>query len=212
MNRPTLAPGLLPRMTHCTMALLRAGASAAALGAALAAALTAAASAQETPADLLLLHGRVYTVDSAQPWAQAVAVRADRIVAVGSDAALARLQGPKTRLIDLHGQLLTPGFIDSHVHFIEGARYLSNVPLRDASSMAQIAGRVAQFAREHPQAAWVRGEGFSYGYADLPGGAFHKELLDTVAGGRPVLLTSGMAHAAWANSAALKAAVRHPAA
>jgi predicted amidohydrolase YtcJ len=163
-------------------------------------------SAAEPPVDLLLVHGRIYTVDAAQPWAEAVAIRGDRIVAVGGDAALMRLQGAKTRVIDLKGQLLTPGFIDTHVHFIEGARYLSNVALRDATTMAQITERVEHFAREHPQAAWIRGEGFSYGYPDLPGGAFHRQLLDRAAGGRPVVLTSGMAHAAWANSAALKAA------
>jgi len=165
--------------------------------------LAEAGGAAERPADLLLLHGRVYTVDAGQAWAEAVAVRGERIVAVGSDAAVGALRGPATRIIDLKGQLLTPGFIDTHVHFIDGGRYLSNVPLRDATSMAQIAQRVARYASEHPQAAWIQGEGFSYGYPDLPGGAFHKELLDKVAGGRPVLLTSGMAHAAWANSAAL---------
>jgi len=162
--------------------------------------------AAEAPADLLLLHGRVYTVDAAQPWSQAVAVRGERIVAVGTDTALAALRGPATQIIDLHGQLLTPGFIDSHVHFIEGGRYLANVPLRDATSMAQIAQDVARYARDHPQAAWIRGEGFSYGYADLPKDGFHKEILDKAVPDRPVLLTSGMAHAAWANSAALKRA------
>lgn len=164
------------------------------------------ATAEEAPADLLLLHGRVYTVDPAQPWSEAVAVRGERIVAVGTDAALARLRGPATEVIDLQGQLLTPGFIDTHVHFIEGARYLANVPLREATSMAQITRDVARYAREHPQAAWIRGEGFSYGYADLPSDGFHKEILDKAVADRPVLLTSGMAHAAWANSAALRLA------
>jgi len=164
------------------------------------------AAADEAPADLLLVHGRVYTVDPAQPWSESVAVRGERIVAVGTDAALAGLRGPATQVIDLHGQLLTPGFIDTHVHFIEGARYLANVPLREATSMAQITRDVARYAREHPQAAWIRGEGFSYGYGDLPADGFHKEILDKAVPDRPVLLTSGMAHAAWANSAALKRA------
>jgi predicted amidohydrolase YtcJ len=192
---PPAAPGA--RIAALACALLCAGASAGAAGADVAAG---------PAADLLLLHGRVYTVDAAQPWAEAVAVRGSRIVAVGTDAAVAALRGPGTQLIDLQGQLLTPGFIDSHVHFIEGARYLSNVPLRDATSMGEIAQRVARYAREHPGAAWIQGEGFSYGYADLPGGSFHKEILDKVAPDRPVLLTSGMAHAAWANSAALRRA------
>jgi predicted amidohydrolase YtcJ len=178
----------------------------AALALACALGLPALVGAAETPADLLLLHGRVYTVDTAQPWVQAVAIRGERIVAVGSDAALAAMRGPATQIIDLQGRLLTPGFIDTHVHFIEGARYLSNVPLRDATSVAQIARDVARYAAEHPRAAWIRGEGFSYGYADLPKDGFHKEILDRVVPDRPVLLTSGMAHAAWANSAALKLA------
>jgi predicted amidohydrolase YtcJ len=166
----------------------------------------APALAEPPPADVVLVNGRIYTVDAAQPWAQAVAIRGDRIVAVGSDAAVAPFKGTATRVIDLNGRLVTPGFIDAHVHFIEGARYLTQLGLRDATTMAQVAQRVADFAHAHPQAPWIRGEGFSYGYPDMPGGAFHKELLDRVAAGRPVLLTSGMAHAAWANSEALKRA------
>jgi len=162
--------------------------------------------AAQVPADLVLLHGRVYTVDGSRPWAQAVAVRGDRIVAVGSDAQVGALRGPDTRVVDLHGRLVTPGFIDSHVHFIEGAHYLTQLGLRDVTTLKETQRRVAAFAQAHPQAAWIRGEGFSYGYPDMPQGAFHRQSLDEVAGGRPVLLTSGMAHAAWANSEALRRA------
>jgi len=162
--------------------------------------------AAQVPADLVLLHGRVYTVDGSQPWAQAVAVRGDRIVAVGSDAQVGALRGPDTRVVDLHGRLVTPGFIDSHVHFIEGAHYLTQLGLRDVTTLKETQRRVAAFAQAHPQAAWIRGEGFSYGYPDMPQGAFRRQSLDEVAGGRPVLLTSGMAHAAWANSEALRRA------
>ena len=69
--------------------------------------------------------------------------------------------------------------------------------------MREILGRVAAYARAHPRRDWITGEGFSYGYPDLPNGEFHKESLDAVSGAHPVLLNSGMAHAAWANSAAL---------
>jgi len=200
MNRTFPTPIPAARGTAAALALSLA------LALALGASLHGAARGADAPADLVLLHGRVYTVDATQAWAEAVAVRGERIVAVGSDAAVGALRGPATQVIDLQGRLLTPGFIDSHVHFIEGARYLSNVPLRDATTMAEITQRVARYAKEHPQAAWIQGEGFSYGYPDLPGGNFHKEILDKVSGDRPVLLTSGMAHAAWANSAALQRA------
>ncbi len=97
----------------------------------------------------------------------------------------------------------TPGLIDSHVHFHDGGEYLRNVPLRDAKSLREILERVAAYAIVHPHRDWITGEGFSYGYADLPNGEFHKEGLDRVSGAHPVMLNSGMAHAAWANSAAL---------
>jgi predicted amidohydrolase YtcJ len=159
-----------------------------------------------TPSDLVLLHGRVYTLNPAQPWAEAVAVRGSRIVAVGSDAAIANLKGASTRVIDLHGGFLTPGLIDSHVHFLDGGRYLINVALRDATTMAEVVRRVGHYASTHPHADWIEGEGWSYGYADMPEGEFHKEMLDAVSGSRPVFLDSSMAHAAWVNSEALRRA------
>jgi predicted amidohydrolase YtcJ len=160
----------------------------------------------EAAPDLVLFHGRIYTVDARHPWAQALAIKNGRIVAVGSDAAVLPLKQRTTRGIDLQGQLLTPGLIDSHVHFIDGAWYLHNVALRDATTMAEVARRVADYAKAHPQGDWIQGEGWSYGYTDLPNGEFHKELLDRVSPNRPVLLDSSMAHAAWVNSAALRRA------
>ena len=157
-------------------------------------------------ASLVLINGRIYTMDAARPWAQALAVRGQRIAAVGSDAEVLRFKGAATRVIDLHGGFLLPGFIDSHVHFFDGGRYLTNVALRDATTMAEVAHRVAEFAALHPTDDWIEGEGWSYGYPDLPNGEFHKEDLDRVSGERPVFLDSSMAHAAWVNSAALRRA------
>jgi predicted amidohydrolase YtcJ len=156
-------------------------------------------------ANLLLVHGRVYTGE-ASPWAQAIAVANNKIVAVGTDADVLRLKSATSRIIDLHGRLLTAGFIDAHVHFTEGGVYLKNVALRDAATMAEVGQRVAQFAEAHPAGDWIQGEGWSYGYPDMPRGEFHKEMLDRVSPTRPVFLNSGMAHAAWVNSAALKRA------
>ncbi len=160
----------------------------------------------EAAPDLVLFNGRIYTMDSEHPWAQALAIKRGRIVAVGSDPAVLKLKNRATRTIDLQGHLLTPGLIDSHVHFIDGAWYLHNVALRDATTMAEVTRRVADYAKAHPQGDWIQGEGWSYGYADLPGGEFHKELLDRVSPNRPVLLDSSMAHAAWVNDAALRRA------
>jgi predicted amidohydrolase YtcJ len=157
-------------------------------------------------ADLVLVGGRIYTVDSHRPWAEAVAIRNGRFTTVGTDEAVRRLIGPRTRVIDLHGGFVTPGLIDAHVHFLDGALYLYNVALRDATTMAEVEHRVAAYIEQHPAADWIQGEGFSYGYPDLPKGEFHHELIDAVSGTHPVLLNSGMAHAAWANGAALKRA------
>jgi predicted amidohydrolase YtcJ len=160
----------------------------------------------EVPADLILVNGRIYTMSPAQPWADTVAVRGDRIAAVGARADLMRFKGPATQIVDLQGGFLTPGLIDSHVHFFDGGRYLRNVALRDATTLAEVTRRVEQYAADHPHGDWIEGEGWSYGYPDMPSDGFHKESLDRVSGHRPVFLDSSMAHAAWANSEALRRA------
>jgi predicted amidohydrolase YtcJ len=157
-------------------------------------------------ADLILVHGRIYTVDTEHPWVSAVAIAGHRFVAVGTDEEALKFKGASTRVVDLHGRLLTPGLIDSHVHFTEGGRYLKNVALRDANTLAELQARVARFAQANPGDGWILGEGWSYGYPDMPNGEFHKELLDRISAERPVFLDSSMAHAAWVNSAALRRA------
>jgi predicted amidohydrolase YtcJ len=181
------------RRWHCALALL------------LACSATTARSTNVAP-ELLLVHARIFTLNDSAPWASAIAINHGRITLVGDDAAALALKGPRTRVIDLRGRLLTPGFIDSHVHFVDGGRYLRNVPLRDATTFKEVAARVTHYSAAHEGAGWIQGEGFSYGYPDLPRGEFHKELLDAVSGNRPVFLSSGMAHAAWVNSAALRIA------
>jgi predicted amidohydrolase YtcJ len=166
----------------------------------------AAAASSGSSATLVLLHGRVYTVETATPWAEALAIKDERIVAVGSDAQVLRFKSKDTRVVDLRGRLVTPGLIDSHVHFVDGGWYLKNVALRDATTMSEVKRRIVQFARTHPQGDWIQGEGWSYGYPDLPNGEFHKEILDRISGRHPVFLDSSMAHAAWANSEALRRA------
>ena len=172
----------------------------------MAAVLTGYAVAAPARTDLLLVHGRIHTGNPAAPWAQALAIVGNRITAVGTDADVLQLQHEGLRVIDLRGRLVTAGLIDSHVHFTEGGLYLKNVALRDAATMSDVTDRVTRFAADHPGKGWIQGEGWSYGYPDLPHGEFHKELLDRVSPDRPVFLSSGMAHAAWVNSAALRLA------
>jgi predicted amidohydrolase YtcJ len=74
----------------------------------------------EVPASLILVNGRIYTMNPTQPWAEAIAVRGDRIAAVGAGADVLRLKGPSTQIMDLQRGFLTPGLIDSHVHFYDG--------------------------------------------------------------------------------------------
>ena len=156
--------------------------------------------------ELILAHGRIYTVNAAAPWAEAVAIEKGKIIAVGADDEVLSHQTAGTKVVDLHGRLLTPGFIDSHVHFIDGGWYLRNVALRDATTMGEVSRRVAAYAAAHPKTDWIQGEGWSYGYPDLPHGEFAKQLIDKVSGKHPVFLDSSMAHAAWVNSEALRRA------
>jgi hypothetical protein len=156
----------------------------------------------QQPADTVLLHGKVYTENAAQPWAEAVAIKDGRIEAVGSTAEIARYRGAATQVIDAEGRLVLPGFVDSHVHFIGGSLALDTVALDSAETVAEIQKRVKEFAEAHPQAKVVTGYGWMYpvfGKAALP----DKKFLDAVVPDRPVVLTAYDEHTTWANSKAL---------
>src|SRR3954470_21352718 len=86
-------------------------------------------------ADLVLLSGRIFTADAAKTWAEAVAVRGNRIVAVGGDASVRALVGPSTRVIDLRGRTVTPGFGDSHVHPTHGGLTRLRCDLHDGEGI-----------------------------------------------------------------------------
>jgi predicted amidohydrolase YtcJ len=155
------------------------------------------------PADLILTNGVIYTVDDALPSASAVAVKNHRIIAVGAASDMKGLTGPGTVTIDLGGKFVMPGFIDAHTHIVDGGAYVSEVALRDATSVAEVQQRLRDYASAHPGKGWILGEAWSYGYADMKDGAPTKEMLDQAVADRPVFLGSGMAHAAWVNSKAL---------
>jgi predicted amidohydrolase YtcJ len=156
------------------------------------------------PADLVLVGGRVYTVEADRPWAGAVAVRGDRIVKVGTEAEVRALKGPNTREYDVTGSVILPGLNDSHTHFLDGALGLDQVDLTGATTLPEIQERVRRYAAGHPDEPWILGTGWLY--STFPGRFPHRRDLDAAEAGRPVFLYSYDGHSAWCNSAALKAA------
>jgi predicted amidohydrolase YtcJ len=158
-----------------------------------------------TSAEVVLLHAHIYTVNARQPWAQALAIRDGKILAVGTDHEIVRYRGPSTMVIDAKGRLVLPGFTDCHAHFLDGSFTLQQLNLDDASTISEIARRVRAYATAHPQDPWVLGRGWMYpvfGKSGLP----DKKYLDEVVPDRPVYLESYDGHTWWANSKALEAA------
>jgi predicted amidohydrolase YtcJ len=158
----------------------------------------------DRPADLVFLGGRVATMDPARGWASAVAVRDGRIVAVGDDAAVRRHIGSRSRVVELAGRTMTPGFGDAHVHPVHGGLARMRCDLHDAHGQDAYLAIVAAYAAAHPDAPWIEGAGWSM--ADFPGGVPARETLDRVVADRPVLLSSRDGHSAWVNSRALELA------
>ena len=153
-------------------------------------------------ADIIVTHGRVYTENPKQPWAQAVAIRGGKISAVGEDAAIEKRRGMGTKVINAAGKLVLPGFTDCHVHFYRGSLSLSRVKLDGAKDLAEMQKRLRDYAAEHPGNDWILGRGWNYamfGAEALP----HKKYLDELFPNRPVLLVGYDGHTAWANSRAL---------
>jgi predicted amidohydrolase YtcJ len=158
--------------------------------------------AESHKADVVVLHGRVYTENSGQPWAEAVAIEGGMIVAVGNDKAIERWKGAQTREIDAQGHLVLPGFVDCHIHFLEGSEVLGWVQVNEAKTLAEVQEQIRKFAAAHPEKKWILGRGWTYpifGAAAVP----HKKFLDTVVPDRPVYIEGFDGHTSWVNSKAL---------
>lgn len=163
------------------------------------------AQAPQSAADIVVTHARAYTVNAKQPWAEAVAIRGDKIIAVGGTHDIEPYRGPTTKVIDAGGKLVLPGFTDCHIHFLDGSLFLQRVHLDDAKDIGEIQRRVKAFADAHPDQPWVRGRGWTYpavGPTNLP----DKKYLDDVVRDRPVYLEAFDGHTWWANSKALELA------
>ncbi|MGZ8455709.1 MAG: amidohydrolase family protein, partial [Gemmatirosa sp.] len=113
-----------------------------------------ASGANASAVSLAVVNARVWTGNPRRPWADAVAVQGERLAAVGSSAEVRKLAGPAARVIDAGGQFLVPGFIDAHVHFVEGGFGLTSVQLKDARTRDDFVRRIKEHAARLPAGAW----------------------------------------------------------
>ena len=159
---------------------------------------------EEAPPADLVVYGRIWTGDSARPWAQAVAVQGGTIAAVGDSATIARRVGQPTRVLTAPG-MVAPGFMDEHLHFVDGGFQLASVDLRPADSPQDFITRLAAFAAEKRPGEWITGGDWDHerwAGAPLP----RREWIDSVTPNNPVFVNRLDGHMALANSAAFRLA------
>ena len=154
----------------------------------------------EPPADLLVTNAAIYAADGSSTLHEALAVRGDRIVAVGRRR-LARLRGPATVVIDAAGRSVVPGFNDTHLHLFEGGFAAERADVGDATTVAEVQAALREFAAAQPSRPWVLGEGWRYN--TFPGGLPTRAQLDAVVADRPAFVRCFDYHTAWVNSKAL---------
>src|SRR5688572_9243942 len=153
---------------------------------------------------LAIVNARVWTGDARRPWADAVAVTGERIALVGSSAEVMKSASKATRVIDAKGQMLVPGFIDAHVHFMDGGFSLTSVQLRDARSREEFVRRIKTHASRLPPGAWML-EG-NWDHQNWGGELPRKDWIDSVTPNTPVFIQRLDGHMSLANSLALRAA------
>jgi len=160
--------------------------------------------AAQTPADLVLSGGAVYTVDAARSWAQVVAVRAGRIAYVGTEGGVKAFIGPKTRVLKLDGRMVLPGFQDAHIHPVSGGVELGQCNVNDLPTADAVFAKVRECAKTMAAKPWLLGGGWLLPV--FPGGNPKKELLDAIVPDKPAMLSAADGHSSWVNSKALELA------
>lgn len=156
------------------------------------------------PVDLIITNGQVFTGAPDGELAQAVAIRGNKILKVGTNRDIKRLRRPHTLTVDAHGATVLPGFDDSHLHLLSGGLAMSQLDLLDARSLDAIKDAVHLYALAHPDREWVRGRGWYY---EPFGSALPtRQVLDQLVPDRPAYLKAYDGHTGWANSKALAAA------
>ncbi|MCF7797314.1 MAG: amidohydrolase [Lentisphaeria bacterium] len=156
---------------------------------------------QPVPATLVITNANIWTGNPEQPRAEALAVRGDSIIFVGEQTGVAALTGEATQVVDAQGGMVTPGFNDSHLHFIDAGLELSSVQLRDAATPAEFTEKLADFVRTVPAGTWITGGNWEHKQwgGELPDRAW----IDAVTPDHPVWVSRLDGHMALANSKAI---------
>jgi hypothetical protein len=156
------------------------------------------------PADLVFVNGPVFTAGPSRSFTRALAVTGDRISAVGDEATVSEAIGARTRVVDLAGRMLSPGFQDAHCHPGSSGLDLLRCSFDGCASAEDAIDHVARYAGDHPDRPWIVGGGWQQTWFSR--GCPPKEALDAVVPDRPVLVYNADGHGAWANSLALSLA------
>jgi predicted amidohydrolase YtcJ len=155
------------------------------------------------PVDLIIHNAKVYVADDLGSMAEAVAIRGNKVLKVGTEREVMRYRRPQTTVIDAHRGAVLPGFDDAHASLIAGGLARAGVRLDGAGTLDEIQSRITAWAETRPDAAWVTGGGWSYDvFADQP----VRAQLDAAVSDRPARLLSQDGQALWVNTKALQAA------
>jgi predicted amidohydrolase YtcJ len=155
--------------------------------------------------ELIAIHGKIWTENPAQPEAEAIAVSGHRILAVGTTKEIERFAGPQTKVVDLKGERVVPGFNDAHVHFFWGGQGIASVQLRDVTSREQFTQRIAAYARTRPSGEWIQDGNWDeekWSPVSLP----THESIDSVTPNNPVWVNRSDGHMMLANAMAMRLA------
>ncbi len=158
---------------------------------------------KESPT-LAIVNARIWTGDEAQPWAEAIAINGEKIIHVGSSEEVRKMLTDSTKLIDAQGQMLVPGFNDSHVHFIDGGFGLSSVSLRDAKTKQEFIDRIAAFVKTVPAGTWILNG--DWDHTNWGGELPQASWIDSMSANHPVFIQRLDGHMGLANSAAMRIA------
>ncbi len=156
------------------------------------------------PVDIIVHNAKVYTAGTNGTMAEAVAIRGNQILRVGSEREVTRLRRPQTTMIDAQGATVLPGFNDAHLHFINGGLSLERIDLVGAETVDEIQSRIRTWATGHADSPWVLGQGWHY--QPFPGGLPTRQQLDAIVPDRPAQVISYDGQTSWVNSRALRLA------
>lgn len=153
--------------------------------------------------DLILFNGKIFTGNNTN-LTQAIAIKNNRIVRVGTSQQIKKLAKKGTRFINLEGKMVMPGINDAHIHFLSGSLGLTKINLNDCTTEQEALDSIADYAKKNPTKKWILGMGWQYKI--FKNGMPNKSSLDKIISDKPVFIESYDGHSAWANSKALEMA------